>query len=105
MIFELRRYPLKPGMRDAWVKWMDEEIIPYQLSKGMVILGTFVDEENDKYVWIRRFESEAHKEALYEATYGDDKWKNEYSPKVGDYIDRDNLEVTIIKSTPRSFMQ
>jgi len=105
MFFELRRYPLKPGMRDAWVKWMDEEIIPYQLSKGMVILGTFVDEANNQYVWIRRFESEEEKEALYEATYRNDQWQNVYGPKVSDYIDRDGIEVTILKSTPRSFMQ
>lgn len=105
MFFELRRYPLKPGMRDAFAKWMDEEIIPYQLSKGMVILGSFVDEANDKYVWIRRFESEEQKEALYAAVYGDDQWKNGYSLTIGDYIDRDNLEVTILKATPHSFMQ
>ena len=105
MFFELRRYPLKPGKRDEWVKWMDEEVIPFQMSKGMVILASFVDEENDTYVWIRRFESEEEKDALYTAVYQSDYWKNEASPKVGDLIDRDNLEITILKATPRSFMQ
>lgn len=105
MFFELRRYPLKPGKRDEWVKWMDEEIIPFQMSKGMVVLASFVDEENDTYVWIRRFESQEEKDALYEAVYQSDYWKNEASPKVGDYIDRDNLDITILTATPRSFMQ
>jgi hypothetical protein len=105
MFFELRRYPLKPGKRDEWVKWMDEEIIPFQMSKGMVILASFVDEENDTYVWIRRFESQEQKEALYEAVYQSDYWQNEASARVGELIDRDNLEITILTATPRSFMQ
>jgi len=105
MFFELRRYPLKPGKRDEWVKWMDEEIIPFQMSKGMVVLASFVDEENDTYVWIRRFESQEEKEALYKAVYQSDYWQNVASPRVGDMIERDNLEITILTATPRSFMQ
>lgn len=105
MFFELRRYPLKPGKRDEWVKLMDEVIIPYQLSKGMVVLGSFVDEENDQYVWIRRFEDEAEKEALYEATYQNDYWQNEIGPQVGELIDRNGIVVSNLTATPRSFMQ
>ena len=37
--FELRRYPLKPGKADEWVKLMDEVIIPFQLSKGHGCVG------------------------------------------------------------------
>jgi hypothetical protein len=38
---------------------MEEEIIPFQVSKGMVIVGSFVgQEEEDLYVWVRRFDSE-----------------------------------------------
>ena len=59
MFFELRQYRTQPGQRDAWVKFMEEEIIPFQVAKGMVIVGSFVaQEEEDLYVWIRRFESE-----------------------------------------------
>jgi hypothetical protein len=59
VFFELRQYRTKPGQREKWVKFMEEEIIPFQVSKGMVILGSFVgQEEDDLYVWIRRFASE-----------------------------------------------
>lgn len=105
MFFELRRYPLKAGKRDEWVKFMDEIVIPFQLSKGMVVLGSFVDEPNDQYVWIRRFENEAEKEALYEAVYKSDYWQNELSPLVGDLIDREGIIVTNLTATPRSFIQ
>ncbi len=59
MFYELRQYRTRPGQREAWVRYMEEVIIPFQVSKGMVILGSWVGEqEDDLYVWIRRFESE-----------------------------------------------
>ena len=105
MFFELRQYPLRPGQRDAWVKFMDEEIIPYQLSQGMCILGSFVDEANDRYVWIRRFADEAERERLYAAVYNTDLWREQLSPRVGEMIDRDGIEVSILRATPRSFLR
>lgn len=105
MFFELRQYQLRPGKRDEWVKLMDEVIIPFQMSKGMVIHGSFVDEENDVYVWMRRFESEDERKRLYASVYENDWWQNEMSDKVGEMIDREKTVVRVIKATPRSFMQ
>jgi len=63
--YELRQYKVLPGKLDEWVKIMEEEIIPFQVSKGMVITGSFRGETDEsKYVWLRRFESEAEREAL-----------------------------------------
>ncbi len=39
--YELRQYKVLPGKMDEWVKIMEEEIIPFQVSKGMVICGSF----------------------------------------------------------------
>ena len=47
MFFELREYRTLPGQRENWVRFMEEEIIPFQVSKGMVILGSFVGEEEE----------------------------------------------------------
>ena len=41
MFFELRQYRMRPGHEENWVKYMEEVIIPFQISKGMVILGSF----------------------------------------------------------------
>ena len=77
MFLELREYRTKPGQRETWVSFMEDEIIPFQVSKGMVILGSFVgEEEDDLYVWIRRFDSESERKRLYEAVYESDHWKN-----------------------------
>ena len=50
MFFELREYRTLPGQRENWVRFMEEEIIPFQVSKGMVILGSFVGEEEDDLI-------------------------------------------------------
>ena len=106
MFFELREYRTLPGQRENWVAFMEEEIIPFQVSKGMVILGSFTgEEEDDLYIWIRRFESEAQREKLYEAVYQSDRWVNEIGPKVPQMLDRDKIVVRRIEATPRSVIQ
>ncbi len=45
MFLELRQYRTHPGQRDNWVKYMEEVIIPFQVSKGMVIVGSFLGEQ------------------------------------------------------------
>ncbi len=106
MFFELREYRTKPGQRESWVRFMEEQIIPFQSSKGMVIVGSFVgQEEDDLYSWIRRFESEAERERLYKAVYESDTWKNEIAPKIPEMMDRGKIVVRRIEATPKFVAQ
>lgn len=106
MFFELRQYRTKPGQRERWVEFMEEEIIPFQISKGMVVVGSFIGEqEDDLYVWIRRFDSEEQREALYAAVYQSDHWQNVLAPKVGEMLDREKIVVTRIVPTSRSVIR
>ena len=106
IFFELRQYRTKPGQREKWVKFMEEEIIPFQTAKGMVTVGSFVgQEEDDLYVWIRRFESEDERQRQYEAVYESDHWKNVIAPQVPMMIDRDAIKVTRIEATPKSVLR
>jgi hypothetical protein len=101
--YELRQYKVRPGMMAGWVKIMEEEIIPFQVSKGMVITGSFSGETDDSvYVWLRRFENETEREALYKAVYESDFWKTQIAPKVPEYLDRSGMVVTRIVPTPKS---
>jgi hypothetical protein len=101
--YELRQYKVLPGKMDEWVKIMEEEIIPFQVSKGMVICGSFRGEKDDSvYVWLRRFDSEAQREAQYKAVYETDYWKTKIAPRVPDILDRPNNVVTRIIPTPKS---
>jgi hypothetical protein len=106
VFFELREYRTLPGKRDDWVRFMEDLVIPYQMSKGMAILGSFVAEEKDDlYVWIRRFESEEHRERLYKDVYESDHWKNEISPSIPELIDREQIKVTRMEATPKSVIR
>ena len=106
MIFELRQYRVYPGKMEEWVRFMEEVIIPFQVSKGMVICGSFVgEEEDDLYVWIRRFDSEEDRERLYEAVYESDIWKNEVADEVGTMLDRDKIVVTRLEPTSKSVIR
>jgi len=106
MIFELRQYRIKGGQREKWVKLMEEEIIPFQISKGMVVVGSFVSqEEGDLYVWIRRFENEEERERLYKEVYESDYWQNELRPQVNEMLDRETMQVTRLEATPKSVIQ
>ncbi len=106
MLFELRQYKIKPGQRDAWVRLMDDEIIPFQVSKGMAVLGSFVGEEDESvYVWIRRFKDEAERERLYEEVYQSDYWRDEIGPRIPEMMDRDAMQVTRLEPTAKSPIQ
>ena len=110
MFLELRLYRTHPGLRDNWVKYMEEVIIPFQVSKGMVIVGSFLGEQERPtatkdetlYVWIRRFESEEERKRLYEAVYQSDEWLNDIGPKIPSMLDRDKIVVTRIDPTAAS---
>jgi hypothetical protein len=106
MLFELRQYRTKPGQRERWIKLMDEVIIPYQMSKGMVVVATFVGEtEEDLYTWIRRFDNEEERVRIYKEVYENDYWQKEISPQVGEMIDRTKTVVTRLNPTPLSVIR
>ena len=104
--YELRQYKVLPGKMDAWVEIMEKEIIPFQISKGMVITSSFRGETDDSvYIWMRRFESEAQREQLYKDVYESDHWKTKIAPRVPEYLDRSAIQVTRIVPTPKSMVQ
>ena len=104
--YELRQYKVRNGQMENWLKVMQEEIIPFQVAKGMVISGSFRGEEDESvYVWIRRFENEEKRKELYSAVYESDVWKNEISPRLSSMLDRDAMVVTRLSPTELSILQ
>jgi hypothetical protein len=104
--YELRQYKVLPDKLEGWVRIMEEEIIPFQIANGMVICGSFQGETDPSiYVWLRRFESEEQRVALYKAVYESDHWKTQIAPRVPEYLDRSAIVVTRIVPTPKSTVQ
>ena len=104
--YELRQYEVRPGKMDEWVEMMETEIIPFQVSKGMVIAGSFRGEGDDSvYIWIRRFENEAERERLYKEVYESDTWLNTMTERVGQLINRETIKVQRIVPTTVSVLK
>lgn len=106
MFFELRLYRTWPGQRENWVRFMEDEIIPFQIAQRMVIEGHFVcQEEDDLYVWIRRFNNEDQRNELYKAVYESDFWCDEISPRIPEMLDRSKIVVHRLEGTLASLVQ
>jgi hypothetical protein len=85
---------------------MEEEIIPFQVSKGMVIAGSFRGETDDSvYVWLRRFSDEAERVRLYDAVYQSAYWQETIAPRIPELLDREQMRVTRLVATPHSVLQ
>ncbi len=104
--YELRQYKVRPGQMQKWLALMEGSIIPFQVSHGAVICGSFRGEADESvYVWLRRFENEAEKERLYKAVYESDTWKNEIAPQLPELLEREAMVVTRISPTTLSTLQ
>ncbi len=106
MFFELRQYQILPGKRDEWVQFMEEHIMSGQMAAGVVIVGSFVGQQDDNlYVWIRRFESEEHFATFNKTYYNADEWMNELKPRVKEMLDFSSMKVTRLEATPKSVIR
>jgi hypothetical protein len=85
---------------------MEDDVIPFQNQRGMTIIGSWVDRDQpDRYVWMRRFESEEQHQALSKAVYEDALWASEFRPKIDEMLDRPRMVVTRLDATPLSGVQ
>ncbi|HEV7663273.1 MAG TPA: NIPSNAP family protein [Chloroflexota bacterium] len=103
MLFELRQYRTRPGQRENWVRFFEAEIVPFQTSKGMGIIGSWIVEDDpDAFVWLRRFESEEDRVAKYKEVYESDHWKTNIAPHTAEMLIREQIKVTRLEPTPAS---
>jgi hypothetical protein len=91
--YEIRQYKIHPGRMAEWVRIMEEEIVPFQVSKGMVICGLF------------RGETDAQREQQYKDVYESEFWKTKIAPKAPEYVVRGENIISRVVPTPRSPMQ
>ena len=121
--FELRKYQVFPGKMIEWLELMENTIIPFQVSKGMIIHGSFTEISYDRfylnngkremetlkdrnlYFWIRRFKNNDHRKALYKKVYESEEWVKSIAPIVETLIDRNTIVVHNISPTALSIMK
>ena len=106
MLYELRQYQIKKGKMKQWVKLFEEEIVPLQVAKGMVIAGSFTAvKEANLFVWLRRFANTAERTKLYAKVYESEQWKTVLLPKVDAVLDRSAIVTTLLSPTRKSILQ
>jgi hypothetical protein len=106
MLYELRNYTVKKGRMQAWVKLFHEQILPFQVSKGMVITGIWTAEKDpNTFIWMRRFKNEAERKKLYDKVYETTEWKDVIQPQVARLLDIKSIKVTRLVPTAKSVAQ
>jgi len=106
VIYELRRYKVKKGKMKQWLKVMEEQILPFQSSQGMVILAGFTaPKEKDTFVWLRRFRNDAERKRQYRKVYESEHWKKVIAPQTEALLDLSAMVVTDLSPVPWSILQ
>ncbi|MEP1206146.1 MAG: NIPSNAP family protein [Rhizobiaceae bacterium] len=105
-IFEIRHYQIKEGGMAEWLPFMEHKIVPFIVSKGMVVTALFESEDDpNAFIWIRRFDSEEHRDELYKAVYETDEWQTNFKPTVRRLVDVEKAVVQRVKGTQFSPMR
>lgn len=103
MLFELRQYRARPGKRDEFVRFVEEEIFPYRASFGETVVGSWVAEDDpDVFIWMRRFDDRAHYERYLAAQRAEGRWESYFLPRIDELMFRDQNVTTWMTATPRS---
>ncbi|WP_043631655.1 NIPSNAP family protein [Nonomuraea candida] len=76
MIYELRRYRMRPGRRDELISLFEREFIETQEAVGIRVCGVFREAgEPDTFPWLRAFPDMPARKASLEAFYGGPVWR------------------------------
>ena len=106
MLFELCQYKIREGRMAGRVRLMEDQITPFQVVQGMVILDSFTGESDpDAYVWLRRFRDEDERVRLYQAVYQSGHWRHHIAAPVSEMLIREEIKVTRLTPTPTSPIQ
>ncbi|WP_332686449.1 NIPSNAP family protein [Bosea sp. (in: a-proteobacteria)] len=83
-VFELRRYTLKPGMRETLISVFDTHLVETQEAAGMSVACQFRDlAAPDQFVWFRGFADHERRNRALPAFYGGPVWA-EHGPAANE---------------------
>ena len=99
MIVEVRRYRIKPGRREDFIRFFETRAVPALQSHGMKILGPLVDLENpNAFVWLRGFPSLAARDDMKSAFYDGELWKRQLEGIAMPMLE--SYDVVLAETTP-----
>jgi NIPSNAP protein len=71
--FQLRVYSVKPGAMSAWVEEWRRNVAPLRRRFGFEVIGPWVIEAEEKFVWILAYDGEQGWEAADAAYYASEE--------------------------------
>lgn len=80
MEYQLREYRVKPGEMDEWVQEWREKIYPLRIKYGFRVIGAWVDDKENRFVWILGFDTLESSFADAEKRYFDSPERKTISP-------------------------
>jgi len=91
-VYELRRYRLQPGMREALISLFEREFVEPQEEAGMVLHGFYRDrDDEDAFVWMRSFPDLESRSAALAAFYGGPVWRKWGAEANATMLNSDNV--------------
>ena len=72
---QLRIYTINRGMMEPWVKFHTGTSVPLHEKLGIKVEGSWVNEDNNQYIWIRTFDDAEDMKAKEAAFIGSPEWK------------------------------
>jgi hypothetical protein len=97
--YEIRTYRIYPGKMDAFVTFMGEKLVPYWERHGMRILGHFVAEKENTYVWILTYPDAATQARMSAEVHSTAEWQESIAPLVRQYIEKSE----VVLATPTAY--
>ncbi len=83
MIFEIRRYRLKPGKREDFIRFFETVNRPALRAAGLLVFGPMRDlEDPDVVHWLRAFPSMEERDRIKDTFYDGPVWEKEVEPVV-----------------------
>jgi len=52
---QMRSYTINKGMMDSWIKLFESGIKPAHETVGMPVVATWVNMDQNQFIWVRRF--------------------------------------------------
>ncbi len=52
MEIQLRDYRIRAGQMDAWIAGWTAGVVPVRQEFGFEIIGSWVDRQNDRFIWL-----------------------------------------------------
>jgi hypothetical protein len=97
MFYEIRRETAVAGKGKELAQVMYEHVIPLHQHSGMTVVAAFTDlDDDDAFVWIRKFNSTEEREATVERVHADPRWDSTVAGAVVPLLAADAVTIRLL---------